>query len=145
VALLCLAVPVSYQFGAVFQQHNSWGGPIQYVFGVGSQGKSRHQAAERLVHLLPPRAKVSGSAFTTPYISNRPNAYNMTIGIFDAEYIFFPSEPADLIADERGTVTRLLQSGEFGVVAIEPPFAMAKRGHARDLNAKLIARWNGGN
>jgi uncharacterized membrane protein len=145
VALLCLAVPVSYQFGAVFQQHNSWGGPIQYVFGVGSQGKSRHQAAERLVHLLPPRAKVSGSAFTTPYISNRPNAYNMTIGIFDAEYIFFPSEPADLIADERGTVTRLLQSGEFGVVAIEPPFAMAKRGHARDLNAKLVARWNGGN
>jgi hypothetical protein len=145
VALLCLAVPVSYQFGAVFQQHNSWGGPIQYVFGIDSHGRSRHQAAERLVRLLPPRAKVSGSAFTTPYISNRPSAYNMTAGIFDAEYIFFPSEPADLVADERGTVTRLLHGGEFGVVAIEPPFAMAKRGHSRDLNAKLLARWNGSN
>ena len=145
VALLCLAVPISYQFGAVFQQQNSWGGPIKYVFGIDAQGKRRHQAAEKLLRLLPPRAKVSGGGFITPYISNRPDAYNMTIGIFDAEYIFFPSETTDLIGDERATVTRLLESGEFGVVAVEPPFALAKRGHAKDLNAKLLASWNGSN
>lgn len=145
VALLCLAVPISYQYGAVLQQHNAWGGPIKYVFGIDAQGKSRHQGAERLARLLPKRAKVSASGFVTPYISNRPDAYNMTLGIFDAQYIFFPSEPADFIADERATVTRLLQSGEFGVVAIEPPFALAKRGYSQDLNAKLIARLEGRN
>jgi uncharacterized membrane protein len=143
--LLCLALPVSYQFGAVFQQHNSWGGPIKYVFGVDAQGKSRHQAAERLVRLLPARAKVSASGFTTPYVSNRPAAYNLTVGVSDAQYIFFPSEPGDFIVDERDTVTRLLQSGEFGVIAIEPPFVLAKRGHTKDLNPKLFARWNGSN
>jgi uncharacterized membrane protein len=141
VALLCLAAPVSYQYGAVFQQHNSWGGPIKYVFGVDAQGKSRHQAAEKLVRQLPPRAKVSASGFTTPYISNRPDAYNMTLGVFDAQYIFFPSEAGDFIVDERATVTRLLQNEDFGVVAIEPPFALAKRGYSKDLNAKLTARW----
>jgi len=31
------------------------------------------------------------------------------------------------------------------VVAVEPPFALAKRGHAKDLNAKLLASWNGSN
>jgi uncharacterized membrane protein len=145
VALLCLAVPVSYQFGALFQQENAYGGPIKYVFGIDAQGKRRHQAAEKLLRLLPPRAKVSGGGFITPYISNRPDAYNMTLGIFDAEYIFFPSETADFIVDERATVTRLLETGEFGVVAIEAPFALAKRGHAKDLNAKLFASWNGNN
>jgi uncharacterized membrane protein len=145
VALLGLAVSVSYQYGAIFQQHNSWGGPIPFVFGVDAKGKARHQAAERLTRVLPRRAKVSGSAFVTPYLSNRPDAYNMTLGIFDAEYVFFPSEPSDFIVDERATITRLLESGEFGVVAIEPPFALAKRGHAKDLNAKLFALLEGRN
>ena len=143
-ALVCLTLPVSYQWGAVFQQHNSWGGPIKFVFGLDAQAKTRHQAAEKLVRLLPPQAKVSASGFVTPYVSNRPNAYNMTQGIFDADYIFFPSEPADFIVDERVTVTRLLNDN-FGVVAIEPPFALARRGYSKDLNTKLIARWNGVN
>jgi len=139
--MVCMALPVSYQYGAIFQQTNSYGGPIKYTFGVDADGRRRHQAAERLVRQLPPRAKVSASGFTTPYISNRPDAYNMTLGIFDAEYIFFPSEAGDFIVDEKATVTRLLQSGEFGVVAVEPPFALAKRGHPTDKNAALVARW----
>jgi uncharacterized membrane protein len=140
-ALVCMAIPVSYQFGAVFQKTNSYGGPIKYEFGVGSEGRRRHAAAERLVKLMPPRAKVSGSGFTTPFFSNRPDAYNMTLGIFDAEYIFFPSEASDCIVDEKSTVTKLLKDGEFGVVAVEPPFALAKRGHSTDLNDELLRRW----
>jgi len=133
---------VSYQYGAVFQQSNSYGGPIKYVFGVNAEGQQRHDAAVRLVRHLPPRAKVSGSGFTTPFISNRPDAYNMTIcQEADAEYIFLPSVAADFIGDERSTVTRLLRDGDFGVVAIEPPFALAKKGHPKDLNAGLMASW----
>ncbi len=139
--MVCMALPLSYQYGAIFQQTNSYGGPIKYVFGIDSEGRRRHEAAVRLVKHLPPRAKVSGSGFTTPFISNRPDAYNMTLGIFDAEYIFFPSEARDFIVDERATVTRLLNSGEWGVVAIEPPFALAKKGHPTDLNQSLISGW----
>jgi len=141
IAMVAMALPISYQYGAIFQKTNSWGGPIKYVFGIDSDGRRRHQAAERLLKHLPPRAKVSASGFTTPFISNRPDAYNMTLGIFDAEYLFFPSEAGDFIVDERATVTRLLNNGEFGVVAIEPPFALAKRGHPGDLNNALFARW----
>ncbi len=141
IAMVAMALPTSYQFGAIFQKTNSWGGPIKYEFGVDSDGRRRHQAAERLVKHLPPRAKVSASGFTTPYISNRPDAYNMTLGIFDAQYIFFPSEASDFIVEERATVTRLLDSGEFGVVAVEPPFALARRGYSTALNADLVRRW----
>jgi uncharacterized membrane protein len=141
-AMVAMALPVSYQFGAVFQQTNSYGGPIKYVFGVNDEGRRRHAAAERLLRHLPPRAKVTGSGFTTPYVSNRPDAYNMTIsGTTDAEYIIFPSEQSEFIVDEKQTVSRALREEDFGVVAIEPPFALAKKGHAKDLNAKLMAGW----
>jgi len=141
-AMVCMALPLSYQFGAIFQQNNSYGGPIKYVFGVNAEGQRRHDAAVRLVRQLPPRAKVSGSGFTTPFISNRPDAFNLTISFDEgAEYIFIPSEAGDFIGDERSTVTRLLQSGEFGVVAIEPPFALARRGHTTERNSELTSRW----
>jgi uncharacterized membrane protein len=141
VAMVAMALPLSYQYGAIFQRTNSWGGPIKYTFGLDAEGRRRHAAAERLVKHLPRRAKVSGSGFTTPFISNRPDAYNMTLGVFDADYLFFPSEASDFIVDERSTVTRLLNTGEFGVVAIEPPFALAKKGHSTALNSSLIGRW----
>ena len=140
--MICMALPLSYQFGAIFQRTNSWGGPIKYTFGIDAEGKRRHEAAERLVRHLPPRAKVSGSGFTTPFISNRPDAYNMTISNeTDAAYLVFPSEAGDLIGNERETLTRVLRNGDFGVVAVEPPFALAQRGHSTDGNASLMARW----
>jgi uncharacterized membrane protein len=142
VAMVCMALPVSYQFGAILQQTNSYGGPIKFTFGVDAEGKRRHEAAERLVRHLPARAKVAGSGFTTPFVSNRPDAYNMTISNeTDAEYLVFPSEASDLIGNERETLTRVLGSGEYGVVAVESPFALAKRGHATERNAEVTGRW----
>jgi hypothetical protein len=140
--MVAMGLPISYQFGAIFQQTNSYGGPIKYVFGVNAEGQRRHDAAERILRHLPPRAKVTGGGFTTPYVSNRPDAFNLTIsGATDAEYMFIPSEASDFIVDEKATVTRLLQSGEFGVVAIEPPFALARRGYSTSRNEELMRRW----
>jgi hypothetical protein len=124
------------------QQTNSYGGPIKYVFGVNAEGQRRHEAAERLVRHLPARATVTGAGFTTPYVSNRPDAFNLTIsGATGAEYMFIPSEAADFIGDERSTVARLLKSGEYGVVAIEPPFALAKKGYSTSRNDEMMGRW----
>ena len=142
VAMICMAIPVSYQFGAILQQTNSWGGPIKFTFGVDAEGQRRHAAAVKVLKHLPPKASVSGSGFTTPFVSNRPDAFNLTISQDkDADYLLFPSEAADFIGDERATVTRLLKDGIFGVVAVEPPFALAKRGYSTDQNAGLMARW----
>lgn len=140
--MICMALPVSYQYGAILQQTNAWGGPIKYTFGVDGEGKRRHEAMVRLLKHLPPRASVSASGFTTPFISNRPDAFNLTISQDkDAEYVLFPSEASDLIGDERATLTRLLRDGVFGIVAVEPPFALARRGHATAENTAFLARW----
>jgi hypothetical protein len=89
---------------------------------------------------LPPRAKVSCSAFTTPQVSSRPDAYSMTLGLYDAEYVLFPSVRADFVGIEHETVTNLLSSGSFGVVASDGPFALARRGQETSKNAEMLAQ-----
>ncbi len=85
---------------------------------------------------------MTGGGFTTPYVSNRPDAFNLTIsGVTDAEYIFIPSESGDFIVDEKATVSRVLKSGEYGVVAIEPPFALARKGYSTARNEELMRSW----
>jgi hypothetical protein len=53
----------------------------------------------------------------------------------------FPNRQADFISDEKQAIASALRSGELGVVTIEPPFALAKRGHPTDLNDKLMNDW----
>jgi uncharacterized membrane protein len=140
-ATLALAfgtVVTSYQFGAVFQQNTSFGGPIPYVFGVNEVGQQRHDAMAEIQRLLPPRAKVTCSGFTTPQLSSRPDAYSLTLGVYDAEYFVVPSVTRDFIGDEREKVTDLLERGEFGIVAVRPPFALGKRGHSTEHNREFL-------
>lgn len=90
---------------------------------------------------IPEDAKVSASVFVTPQISSREYAYQLTIGVFDADYLVFPSERRELSSGEQPLLSGLFSSGKFGVVAIHPPFALAKRGQAIDKNPEILSRW----
>ncbi len=139
---MCFALLVcSYQFGAVFQTNTSFGGPLAYRFGMTEKDAQRHRAARALVQQIPTEAVVSASVFTTPQISSRKSAYQLTVGVFDAEYLLFPSEIRDFSPGERPLLTELLKSGEFGLVDVKPPFALARRGHDTARNQELLATW----
>jgi uncharacterized membrane protein len=131
----------SYQFGAILQKNNCWGGPIPYKFGRTPEAVTRHAAMQEILTFIPDESKVSASVFVTPQISSRQYAYQLTVGVFDAEYLVFPSVRRDFSPGEQTLLTNLFRSGTFGVVAIRPPFAVAKRSHATDLNAQLLSRW----
>ncbi len=137
-ALVATSVPVSYQFGAILQQNTALGGPIKYTFGVDPEGEERHRGLYELLPMLPADGKVSCGAFVTPQLSSRPDAYSMTLGMYDADYIVVPSVRAEFIGNELETVTGLLNRGEFGVVAVRGPFALAKKGHPTTLNAPFL-------
>lgn len=139
-ALLFGLSATTYQFGSVLQTNTSWGGPIRYKVGVNLEDRRRHEALDDVLKQLPKNAKVSCSGFVTPQVSSRANAYSLTLGVYDAEYILFPSEHKDFIVDERATVVRLLESNEFGVVVVRPPFALARRGYVWVDNAELLSR-----
>jgi uncharacterized membrane protein len=131
----------SHQFGSVLQRHTSFGGPTRYTFGLDAEGRARQRAMEALLRDLPPHAKVSASALTVPQVSSREDDYSLTIGVFDAEYLLFTTDLVELIPVERQTVTDLLTRGTFGVVAVHPPFALARRGQPTARNAEVLAAW----
>jgi uncharacterized membrane protein len=137
-ALALSLVATSFQYGSILQTNTSWGGPIPYKFGMDRDGINRRKALDAILVSLPPRAKVVASGMLTVQVSSRPDAYTLTLGVYDAEYLLFPSERGDFIGDERQTVTRLLSDGTFGVIARERPFALARRGAPTARNEELL-------
>lgn len=140
-AMTCAMIPVSYQSGAIFQRNTAKGGFSPYNFETTPRDLADRKTFAEIVKLIPPRASVTASDNLVPQISNRPVAYTLRFSVFDAEYILFFSDPGRIEFQERGKVTEALTSGEFGVVDVKPPFAVAKRGYSTALNDRVLMPW----
>lgn len=139
VAVLAMAtLPTSYQYGAVLQGNTSMGGPIHYLFGWDEVGEVRARSMKKVLALLPPDARVGGSAYIVPQISARSNGYSLSLGMYDADWIVAPSDLPEFILPELQRVRDALRTNEFGVVTIEGPFFVARRGHDTALNASIL-------
>jgi uncharacterized membrane protein len=143
-ALVCAMIPASYQLGAIFQRHTAKGGFAIYNFDTTGRDLADRATFKQIVQLIPPRGTVAASDNLVPQISNRPVAYTLRFSIFDAEYVLFFSDPARIDGSERAKVTDALQTGQFGVVDVRPPFAVAKRGYSTALNDRVLSQWGSG-
>jgi uncharacterized membrane protein len=143
-ALVCAMIPASYQLGAIFQRHTVKGGFAPYNFETTPHDLADRAAFARIARLIPPRASVSASDNLVPQISNRPVAYTLRFSIFDAEYVLFFSDPLRIDGSERAKVTEALMAGSFGVVDVQPPFALARRGHPTAMNDRVLRPWGAG-
>src|SRR5690606_34170071 len=112
--------------------------PIVYKFGWDSTGHARRAALAKLHKILPKDARVAASAYLVPQISARPNSYSLSLGLYDAEWILAPSDLPEFIMPEIARTREARRSNEWGVVAIEGPFFLAKKGHDRSLNSKIL-------
>lgn len=128
----------SSQYGAVIQQNTSRGGPIPFKFGWDDEGRARNRAITDLLQILPADAPVAASAFTVPQITNRENGYSLSIDFYDADWIIVPSHRGEFLDVERQRTVEALTSGAWGVVAVRPPFMLAKRGYKTDANARAL-------
>lgn len=137
-AMVAGTLLLTYQYGPVLQKNTSRGGPVPYVFGWNEEGRARRHSIDELTKVIPPDGKVTASAFTVPQFSARPNAYSLSISIFDADYIVAPSGPKEHLPDEKRRIRDALSSGEFGVLKVVPPFFVAKRGADTKDNANLL-------
>ena len=127
----------SYEFGAVFQRNTIRGGFGTYVFGTTPQDLQNRKAVRALVAQVPPRAKIVASETLVPQVSNRPDAYTLRMGTYDAEYLLFglPAGGAELV-----NALALLQNNSFGVVDVKEPYVLAKRGAPTTRNPEILMR-----
>ncbi|HVR04006.1 MAG TPA: hypothetical protein VMT47_17860, partial [Polyangia bacterium] len=82
-------------------------------------------------------AKIVASEILVPQVSNRPDAYTLRIGTYDAEYLLFG---LPIGGYEQTNALPLLQNNTFGVVDVKEPFVLAKRGAPTTRNAAILAR-----
>jgi uncharacterized membrane protein len=140
VALGAATLACSYQYGAVFQQHTSRGGPLPFKFGWDDEGRERYRAIEQLKQVVPPNARVAASAFTVTQLSARQNDYSLSLSVYDADWIVAPTNPSEFVATELPRTEEELSAGRFGVVAVEGPFFAARRGASTERNAEMLSR-----
>ncbi|HEX4406398.1 MAG TPA: DUF2079 domain-containing protein [Polyangia bacterium] len=127
----------SYEFGAVFQRHTIRGGFGPYTFGTSPTDLEHRKAIHVILGEIPPNAKIVASEQLVPQVSNRADAYTLRVGTYDAEYLLF-SLP--IYGDEQRNAFPLLQSNQFGVVDVQEPYVLARRGAPTSRNAAVIAR-----
>ena len=126
----------SYQYGAILQQNTAKGGFGKYKFGMTPSDHERYAALKAVIAKVPPMAKITSAEYVVPHVSNRPDAYTLRNGLYDADYLIFEAPARD---DER-TFTREALKGAFGIVTSSGPFVLAKRGHPKTENAAWLKR-----
>ena len=137
VALAAATLVCSYQFGAIFQQNTVRGGFGLYTFGTSPADRAHRQALHALLAQVPPRAKIVATEMLVAQVSNRPDAYTMRVGVYDADYMLFP---LPIGGDEQRNALAPLQNGSFGVIDVREPFVLARRGAPTSRNAQILQR-----
>jgi uncharacterized membrane protein len=129
----------TYQFGAILQQNTVRGGFGLYNFATTPADLARRKALRELIAQVPKNAKIVASEMLVPQISNRPDAYTLRFGLWDAEYLLFW---APLGGNEQTNAGIALKDGTFGVVDVREGFVLAKRGWRTDKNASIMSQVN---
>ena len=136
ISIALLTLFTSYQYGAILQQNTARGGFGPYNFTTSAEDRLRHDQLMKLIAMVPPMAKIVSSENIVPHVSSRPDSYTLRVGIFDAEYLLF-SVPA---GGEEATNLRSAFAQGFGVMEVEGPFVLAKRGYPTTKNASVMSR-----
>lgn len=139
-AVACGTLATSFQFGAVLQQDVVFAGPRPFVFGMSEEGARRRDAVRELAEHVPDDAKIACSNLIAPQFSSREDAYDMTQGFFDAEYLIFAIHKPEIRDEEKGGIRSRLSKGKYGIVKTSGPFALAKRGHSTAKNRAVLER-----
>jgi uncharacterized membrane protein len=138
VALVLATLSCSYQYGAILQRHTARSGFDRFRFGTGDAERARRAELDALVALIPPRARVAASETLVPHVCDRPDAYTLRLGLFDADDLLFAIPPTT--DGELPRAAEALTSGAFGVVEARSLFVLARRGHSTSGNPAVLAR-----
>jgi uncharacterized membrane protein len=138
VALAVSTLIASYHYGVFFQSNVARAGFGIANFGTTVGDREAMREVRELVLLIPPRARVVASERLVPHISNRPDAYTLRVGLFDADYLLFDTR--SIGNDERTFARKAFDSEKFGVVEILGPFVLAKRGLDSPRTAEIAAK-----
>ncbi|HEY1696856.1 MAG TPA: DUF2079 domain-containing protein [Polyangiaceae bacterium] len=127
----------SYFYGAVFQHTTMRHGFDAFHWGTTPEDVEHRAALAAVVAEIPRSARVTASEHLVPHVSDRPFAYTLRFGVYDADYLLFASPPW---GDECDVIKQALKDGTFGFVDSRGPIYLAQRGAPTTRNSVPLAR-----
>lgn len=123
--LLVGGVLCSVHFGAIVKNQHVRGALDIHRLGLSEVERMRYSQVASLAKQLPPDDSVVASERLVPHVSNRRDCYALRHGVLEATWLFTGNAAA---LDERPHIDRALRSGQYGIVAREGEFFIAKKG-----------------
>lgn len=139
---LCAATAVlSYNYGAFPMREGSFKGGFNRVeFKITESEKKRYERLMDLISVIPKDASVAATEKVGPHLSSRRVLHTMRTGPRGTEWIVASSRELKL-SKTKPSLKAVLEKGEYGVVRRSGDFALFKRGHSTEGNAKLMKDW----
>jgi uncharacterized membrane protein len=137
-ALAVSTLIATYHYGVFFQSNVARAGFGVANFGATVAEREAMKQVRDLIAQIPPRAKVVASERLVPHVSNRPDAYTLRVGLYDAEYLLLDTRGVG--NEERAFARKAFDAEKFGVVEIRGPFVLAKRGFDSPRTAEIAAK-----
>lgn len=125
----------SLHFGAIVKNQDVRGAWDRHRLGLSDFERQRYAQVSSLAKQLPMSDSVVSSERLVPHVSNRRDSFTLRNGLQDATWLFTGNAAAP---DERPLIDQALRSGQYGIVAREGEFFIAKKGADPALNRAYL-------
>jgi uncharacterized membrane protein len=141
IALGASSLVLSYNYGAFATREGSFKGGFNKIeFTVSQTEKQRYERLMDLIKPIGPDDTVAATEKIGPHLSSRRVLHTMRTGPRGTTWIVASSRELKL-SKTKPSLKAVLEKGEYGVVRRSGDFALFKRGHSTEGNAKLMKDW----
>jgi uncharacterized membrane protein len=141
IALGASSLVLSYNYGAFAAREGSFKGGFNKIeFTVSQTEKQRYERLMDLIKPIGPDDTVAATEKIGPHLSSRRVLHTMRTGPRGTTWIVASSRELKL-SKTKPSLKAVLEKGEYGVVRRSGDFALFKRGHSTEGNARLMRDW----
>ena len=135
-AILLVTLISSFYFGSIFEGPAVRSGFGSVRFEMTDQDRERLEAFRRLAALLPADASVAATDTEGPHLSDRRYCHTLRYGYHDTDFLFVKKSQIKGNKVSRKQFREALDTGRYGLLAVEGEFSLWKRDHSTARNAE---------
>src|SRR5262249_53885647 len=143
-SLAVTATALSYQYGAIFQQHTFRGGFTRVDFSWNSYYQKRIDDLYALIAMIPKGASVAAAETEAPHVSNREDCFTMRATVDDPDYLLANVNEVLGSGEARDKMLAALRTGAYGFMGSRGDFVLWGKNnpHDKDAEGKVLLRFS---
>lgn len=136
VTVTITALSHSYDFGLLLRRNGSDGtGPLASPRSAPGSDQ-RYRDLRAVVDQLPPSASVVATPYMLPYVSSRPDAFDVRRPYEETDFLFFSSR--ELVGNASEQLRKTFDGGRYTLLANSGEFYLFRRGAESERTTELL-------